>query len=363
MPQTISGASTHLEPSRATSAQPSTNAYGLMPAPVQVDTYADRLMDDLFEDVEDLLSGSVPPPEPIRAKPQPSIDLPHAVLVAQPQITQPSLTQPQLPQWSSPAVKAKDRAASRVVKPLNRRFHKFLAIVFGLSALSAGSLWLIQRGTMQRFFALATQEPTAIATAPQTVKVSAVDTTPQFAQYMRRALENIDRKTVTNTSRSTPIVIRGGLPTTPIPGNNLARSNPDSNKAPVVINVPSVSSPVSMTTAPSKTPQELDQVLSRLSAVLERLSINPSSRSASPAIAIQPAQAVSSEPQRTLRGIAIASDPTQSAILFEMNGVTQRYYIGESIGSSGWSVVDISNNYVSVRRNGEVRSISIGQKL
>ncbi|MER3432551.1 MAG: hypothetical protein C4288_03755 [Leptolyngbya sp. ERB_1_1] len=355
MPQTISGASTHLEPSRATSAQPLTNSYGLMPAPVQVDTYADRLMDDLFEDVEDLLSGSVPPPELIRAKPQSSIALPPSVATL---VAQSRIAQPQLPQWSSPAVKTKDRVASRAVKPRSRRFQKFLAIVFGLSALSAGSLWLIQRGTMQRFFALATQEPTAIATAP---KVAAIDTTPQFAQYMRRALENIDRKTAANIPGATPLAIRGNLPTTPISGS-LARSNPDSNKVPVVINVPS-SSAIPVATAPSKTPQELDQVLSRLSAVLERLSINPSSRSASSAIAIQPAQAVSSEPQRTLRGIAIANDPTQSAILFEMNGVTQRYYIGESIGSSGWSVVDISNNYVSVRRNGEVRSISIGQKL
>ncbi len=350
MPQTSNGALTHLEPSRATSAQPSINPYGLMPAPVQVDTYADRLMDDLFEGVEDLLSGSVPPPEPIRAKPRPSLNLPApsvATLVAQ----------PQLPQWSPPVAvtKAEDRVA-KAVKPRNNRFQKFLAIVFGLSALSAASVWLIQRGTMQRFYALATQEPTTIAAI---TKTPPVDTTPRFAQYMRRSLENIDRKAA--KSGSTLVAFNRNLPIAPISGN--ARSN--SEKGPVVINVPSVSSPLPVATTPSKTPQELDQVLARLSSVLERLSINSPSRSMSAAapIALQPAQAASSEPQRTLRGIAIASDPTQSAILFEMNGVTQRYYIGESIGSSGWSVVDISNNYVSVRRNGEVRSISIGQKL
>ncbi|MBW4524470.1 MAG: hypothetical protein KME18_04625 [Phormidium tanganyikae FI6-MK23] len=350
MPQTINGAQTHLEPSRATSAQPSTNPHGLMPAPVQVDTYADRLMDDLFEDVEDLLSGSVPPPEPIRAKPQPSIDL-------APRTVATLVAQPQLPQWS-PSISVpnvENRVAAKAVKPRNNRFQKFLAIVFGLSALSAASMWLIQRGTMQRFYALATQEPTTIAT-----KTAPIDTTPQFAQYMKRSLENIDRKAA-NGSKSTTIALNRNLPSAPIPGSS--RSN--SEKVPVVINVPPVSAPMPVATAASKNPQELDQVLTRLSSVLERLSINPPARSqtASAPIAIQPAQAVSPEPQRTLRGIAIASDPTQSAILFEMNGVTQRYYIGESIGSSGWSVVDISNNYVSVRRNGEVRSISIGQKL
>lgn len=350
MPQIISGASIHREPSRATSAQSSTHAYELMPAPVQVDTYADRLMDDLFEDVEDLLSGSVPPPEPIRAT-QSSIEIvPRTVATL--------VAQPQLPQWNSPAVvpKAKNRVAAKAIKPRNDRFGKFLAIVFGLSALSAASMWLIQRGTMQRFYALATKEPTAIAVAP---KAAPVDTTVQFAQYMKRSLENIDRKAA-KTSGSTTIALNGSLPTAAIPVNNSARSN--SEKVPVVINVPPISSAMPVTTAPSKNPQELDQVLTRLSSVLERLSINPSSRTSTP-ISMQPAQAVSSEPQRSLRGIAIASDPTQSAILFEMNGVTQRYYIGESIGSSGWSVVDISSNYVSMRRNGEVRSISIGQKL
>ncbi|MBE9014536.1 hypothetical protein IQ250_30550, partial [Pseudanabaenaceae cyanobacterium LEGE 13415] len=324
MPQTMNGATPSLEPSRATSAQPSTNPYGLMPAPVQVDTYADRLMDDLFEDVEDLLSGSVPPAEPLRAKPQPSIDF--SLQTAAPLAVKP-VAQPQLPQWTLPAV-SESPIASKPVKPKSYHFQKFLAIVFGLSALSAASLWLIQRGTVQRFFALAAKEPTAIAIAP---KAAPIDTTPQFAQYMKRSLENIDRKAASNP-KSTTVALNRNLPTIPVIGNSRP-SNP-SERTPVVINVPSVPAPNPIATAVSKNPQELNQVLTRLSSVLERLSINPGSRSqsvAAPApIAIQPAQAVSSEPQRTLRGIAIANDPTQSAILFEMNGVTQRYYIGES---------------------------------
>lgn len=348
MPQTINGATQSFDPSQATAAQPSTRPYGLMPAPVQVDTYADRLMDDLFEDVEDLLSGSVPPPEPIRVKPQPSIELPL-------QTAAPLVVQPQLPQWAVSTV-PETAIASKPVKPKSYRFQKFLAIVFGFSTLTAASVWLIQRGTVQRFFALATREPTAVATAPKAVPV---DTNAQFAQYMKRSLENIERK----AANSPTVALNRTLPSVPVAGN--PRSNL-SEKTPVVINVPALPAPNPVATAVSKNPQELNQVLTRLSSALERLSMNPASRSQPVAvapIAIQPAQATSSEPQRTLRGIAIASDPTQSAILFEMNGVTQRYYIGESIGSSGWSVVDISNNYVSVRKNGEVRTISIGQKL
>lgn len=350
MPHTISGAPHFLDPSRATSARSTSGqtAFGLMPAPVQVDTYADRLMDDLFEDVEDLLSGSVPPPEPIRVKPPIEIAAPTVASIVR---------QPQLPQWT-PVVPEADKIVAPTVKPRSNRFQKFLTTVFGLAALSAASVWLVQRGTVQRLFAMATQEPPAVATA---TRAEPVDTTAQFAHYMKRSLENIDRKATAKQPGMTTVPFNSRFPSTPISGS-VARSN--SEKAPVVINVPSVPAPMPVATAVSKNPQELDQVLTRLSSALERLSINPPSRPipAPAAIAIQPTT-VATEPQRTLRGIAIASDPTQSAILFEMNGVTQRYYIGESIGSSGWSVVDISNNYVSVRRNGEVRSISIGQKL
>lgn len=355
MPQTISGAQN--QPLQATSAQPSTSSSRLMPAPVQVDAYADRLMDDLFEDVEDLLSGSVPPPESSIARPKPSLDLPRPVVTSVASL----VAQPQLPQWTSPAVvpKAGNQFARKATKR-NARFPKFAAIVFGLSALTAASAWLIQRGTMHRLVAVATREPVVVASVP---KAMSIDANAQFAQYMKRSLENIDRKANAKTPTAIPVALNSSVPTSAIPGT--ARSNAESNRLPVVVNVPPLPSPMPVATALNKSPQELNQVLTRLTSVLERLSINPAPRSARSAtsIAIQPAQAVSNEPPRVLRGIAIAADPSQSATLFEMNGVAQRYYVGESIGSSGWSVVDISNNYVSVRRNGEVRSISIGQKL
>ena len=53
----------------------------------------------------------------------------------------------------------------------------------------------------------------------------------------------------------------------------------------------------------------------------------------------------------------------KSAALFKIDGVTRRIHKGENIGSSGWTLVDISNNEIVVRRNGEVRSIQTGQKI
>lgn len=53
----------------------------------------------------------------------------------------------------------------------------------------------------------------------------------------------------------------------------------------------------------------------------------------------------------------------QSAALFKVNGVSRRVQKGETIGASGWTLVDVSNGEAIIRRNGEVRSIFAGQKF
>ncbi len=53
----------------------------------------------------------------------------------------------------------------------------------------------------------------------------------------------------------------------------------------------------------------------------------------------------------------------KSAALFKIDGVTRRVDIGEGIGASGWTLVDVANGEAVIRRNGEVRSIYTGQKF
>jgi hypothetical protein len=53
----------------------------------------------------------------------------------------------------------------------------------------------------------------------------------------------------------------------------------------------------------------------------------------------------------------------RSAALFEINGNTQRINVGEAIGASGWALVSVANQEAVVRRNGEVRSVYVGQKF
>jgi hypothetical protein len=53
----------------------------------------------------------------------------------------------------------------------------------------------------------------------------------------------------------------------------------------------------------------------------------------------------------------------RSAGLFEINGVARRIRIGQTIGSSGWTLVEVKDGEAIIRRNGEVRSIFVGQKF
>jgi len=66
-------------------------------------------------------------------------------------------------------------------------------------------------------------------------------------------------------------------------------------------------------------------------------------------------------PINILVGILELGD--RSAALFEIDGVARRIYVGENIGGSGWTLVKVSNQEAVVRRNGEVRSVFVGQQF
>ncbi len=63
----------------------------------------------------------------------------------------------------------------------------------------------------------------------------------------------------------------------------------------------------------------------------------------------------------TLEGLLELGE--KSAALFKINGVTRRIEIGEGIGTSGWTLVEVANGEAVVRRNGEVRSVYAGQNF
>ncbi|MEO1792276.1 MAG: hypothetical protein AAFR25_08650 [Cyanobacteria bacterium J06629_19] len=54
---------------------------------------------------------------------------------------------------------------------------------------------------------------------------------------------------------------------------------------------------------------------------------------------------------------------SRSAALFDVDGSSQRAYVGDRIGTSEWSLVSVNGQDVVIRRDGEVRSVYIGQRF
>ncbi|MBN4003458.1 hypothetical protein [Nostoc sp. LPT] len=117
--------------------------------------------------------------------------------------------------------------------------------------------------------------------------------------------------------------------------------------------------PVAAKTAPI-TVRQTPKPLPALPVVPLRAALAPSE----PTITqeqVYPPTAIAVAPSNTLEGLLELGN--KSAALFKIDGVTRRINMGESIGSSGWTLVDVSNGEAVIRRNGEVRSIYAGQKL
>ncbi len=332
-----------------------------LPEPFRVESYADRLMDDLFGDVDRLLDGAVPPSDPVRVEvpaPRPKLDL------APPPLSSGLLSRPQ---WQSDPksddLTLPDLGELTSPQPPSRRvsgFTRFLMVMGCTSAVAAIAVWSITSGMASRLITALIQQPETVA--PTTVvQAPQANTNLQFSEYVQRSLEAIDRKATTGKSEGLPTApYNSGLPTVPVPGNQppLQSTLTLPKTSPIVVTIPQAPATVD----PSR--RELNQILGRLASVLERLSPTANRPAAlQPAAPATSANSEAAAPQRTLVGVLEGSDPSRSAALFEVNGITQRYYIGESIGSSGWSLVEVSKQYVTVRRNGEVKTISAGQKL
>ncbi len=87
---------------------------------------------------------------------------------------------------------------------------------------------------------------------------------------------------------------------------------------------------------------------------------NPAAEESEPVPAEASSSSVSSLKHK-LVGILELGD--RSVPLFEVDGIPRRVNIGETLGSSGWSLVEVKDGEAIIRRNGEVRSIYTGQSF
>ncbi|MFZ4640100.1 MAG: hypothetical protein ACOYMP_06850 [Nodosilinea sp.] len=305
-----------------------------------VSTYADSLMSSLFEDVDKILAGDLNAlatveaslgAENAQSQPQRSSD--SSDLNADPADTSQALTTTggdALDNW----VNRPDTTDTIQVAPpasgktrWGRLFDHFLLFSTGLSLLGLiGFFWMHQR-----------QSALQVAGGPAANPTAAVSQSDaEFLQYLQRSLEVIGKKAeqVKASGQEASQGIAGDMPLLPPLG-----LSPGGAGGPINV-IERIYIPYQTAGTPPVLPQP----------------VSPAAGASAPA-----AEAITPGVVHVLVGVLELGD--RSAALFEINGVPQRVYIGEAIGNAGWSLVSIRRDDVRIRRNGEIRSIYIGQQF
>ena len=359
---------------------------------VAVESYADRLMDELFEGVDRAFeeSGGLPTkpvqPEIITLK---SISVPQIVLSSPP---------PMGSQRSEKDVAAIARKVALETTKKHQSKQSFdrmlLGAAFGSLLLVLG-LWLASRSGWVRL-------PVATTTAgstPTVTEKTAPDT--EFSEYVQRSLEAIEQKKLPQANTKLPgvpgVAPAGTLPNISISGappataglstavNRIAdaleqaATQPGAPALPAqVVIIPPATNPadasqtvavspsatasgravaVASTTSPSSTPSTSGEpkILARETEPATAPAAAPQPQPVAPTVSSAPTSA------HTLVGILELGD--RSAALFEVDGVARRIYVGESIGASGWTLAEIKNQEAVILKGGDVRSVFVGQKF
>lgn len=368
--------------------------------PWSAEAEADKLMDDLFSDIDRILEGgSKLPTEP--AKPE-YVSLKSIVI---PQITAPPVVVPpqELQQQSTLALtEDKDKpveptetevAPAQPTTPAAKRSGWSVEKILLAGGIASLLVTLILLLTNSSKLSWPWQQN---SNSPSSLKGQPAEADSQFASYMLRSLDVIDHKTKAKSKTATApnSSSTANLPSIPVPSNRTLASNQSPNvlekvyipvpmpQAPVA---PPASSPAARSlgaVAPSaaRPPAPAPSAVAKPSALPKppapaplqaiRLPTLALPKAIAPVVPPPPPPAVPKSPapqvqaavaHHTLVGLLELGD--HSAALFDINGITQRINVGGSIGTSGWTLVSVDNQEAVIRRNGEVRSVYIGQKF
>lgn len=304
---------------------------------------ADQLMTALFADVDQILvSGSSLPIEPVApVAPEPPSPLILPLETILPPRVAPRDLLPSLPDLTEPTASPEPDAATPAGVPQKPRWNLlWLAVLCSSMLVSAGILAFLFREPLTQVAATLVNrqtEPTS-TTATSSAPDAANSQDHDFLKYIQRSLERLAQKAA--LPPMPPVAV------SPVPSPSPITSPTVVERVYVPV-YPTTPSPVA---APSAT--QPGAPAARPTAPIPTVPVSPSPVAAVPNIA---------SATHTLVGVLDLGD--RSAALFEVNGIPQRIQIGESIGTSGWTLVSISNQEAIVRRNGEVRSIYVGQKF
>jgi hypothetical protein len=295
-----------------------------------VDGYADRLMDELFEDVEGLVGGE----STTTASPQPTVsalsDRPEPLATV---ATVPESADLQVPEntENSPddlAVPELDEMLTEPEPEPPRSWVQSLMV-----ATTGVAIVVLTVAGVALYY-----KTQGIAPVPSPDAAAPDQASLEFAEYMQRSLDAIHR-------RADHQAMASGNPASEMPNVAVSGTPGAGEQAGTVLE--RVYIPVyqpSPTTAPTATTPTQQ----------------PSAPSTPPRLSPDTTAAAPTTPH-LLVGVLELGD--RSAALFDINGQTQRVYVGETIGTSGWTLVSVDNQEAIVRRNGDVRSVYVGQQF
>ncbi len=372
------------------------------------DRFANQLMDEIFGDVEDVLDGGfVPPQEAVKVEvPAPEIKFDVAAALAEryPQLAKHLEEGEALPDLPGPttALATPQEKAGKKKKEKDPNglslIERFMILTGCTSAVAALGIWMTSQGLLGRFGMVLSQQAAA-PTAPAPVLDTAQT---KFADYMARSLSAIDRSAGVAPAAST-----SALPVVPVAGVPGAADNNKpgiaSSSVGIVLPKPGMATTASTNLIPNRpiTPiaiqpqpqpvatnpdavsrtefNRVNQMLQKISGVLERIAPGSSTRipglgqrsaaapkvvaAAAPVARPAIAAPAANLPQRTMTSYGVVPNGN-SFVMFDTNGVTQRVTLGESVGSTGWTLIDVTQaGLATFRRNGEIRNVAQGEKL
>lgn len=330
------------------------NNQGSHPTGHPTGQYAEDLMDELFAEVEHSLDhANLLPTEPVRFEPTPPVanTIQQFVLSSYAKHQASAAEAPLEPLPRPQDLESLLSPPASPTKARNGLLDKLLIGVGCASTAAIATAWWVTSQTTPKPANTTAQLPTLGASTP-------------FIGHLQRSLAAIDRRDPTK---------QASVKVLPTPGTAGGKGTaPNSAPPTTVIPLPSqLTLPQPPATGLSKLMPPLPQLPQiKLPQMKGSGQAAPSPSPAGKALPstlppLSPNQVPTAPSASTvpLTLVAVMDWGDRSAALIELNGITQRFRPGETIGNTGWSLVKVAKNEAVLRRNGEVRSIYTGQQF
>ena len=381
--------------------------------PWTIETYAEGLMDELFNDIDNILDG--------RSKRNHHRDRSESVPVQTMTFQMPDVVLPSKlnrPLQSTTPIKNVQTTTLVVNHPSIRAITttgqtsglgKLIFMGLGLTVGTFGIVYLIESGLLTKITAQSWPNPQT----PSPVAVT-TDSQLDLVNYMLEALTVIEQQGTTNNktiakpgfptvnlNQTTALPLPNTQPTEtlplPVAANNALPANNRLTPPNVVERIyipvyqspapqyqiptvpavpipPTLPSSLAVNNPPLNLIQPATKPIAKTTQVnLKPTAVNPQPLKVAPPklptiVPPAPAKESNISPQISAPSYSAQLDGllelgNKSVALFKVDGISRRINLGENIGTTGWTLVEVSNGEAIVRRNGEVRSIYTGQKL